>query len=935
MLKRCRGKIIVIIAMTIFCVPFSPDRDRPADFPHSGMKKVLSAGKSFYQGWSGSYASYDERPGMQTSFTYDYWLDTTEVTQKRYYEVTGKQPIAAGSRYGMGDNYPIYNVSWFDAVLYCNARSRTEGLDTVYVYSGTKTLSNGTVYDLTGLRYDFTRDGYRLPTEAEWEYAAREASSALPFTAAADSAYACYYAWYGENSSNKTHPVGSRLPNSLGLYDMAGNVFEWTNDWKCMYDGKGITNSLGAYQPGREYEKVIKGGSYNYPQMYLRPSHRSATYATMLSSANEYVGFRCARGSIPNGQYIGVGQTTFTPNAVTIMTSESDLRSFIGTSETKLVFVNVSGPNRTLCYVDFNRTFPYVQEYLDDRDVYMPVISPDGRYVAYCSRNEGQSGPSKISIRSLDSLKSPIEQLASDTAYIPRWWWIDPRNAYIIYTNSAVPNDNIMWKSTKTFLQMMSGGVAVDNPFEWINNGSYHDGISVNGRYAVTGFTRLLRRDLGTGIDTQLFVSPDNGKDADGLDQVCNVSISPDTGSGVRCLFLDFGYPRTSTVTGTSYGIHQYLFVSNMSGVITNFMNCPSGEQSWDYTEWTNQPKFGVGCGKNNIGQSHAVYAIDLDHRNFKQLLTGTELQQPYLWIGFLVPNPSDFALDSIGRYNEPPGDAHPATKLLMIWRLTDSIEVAIIGSSLTWTDINPAMINGLKAFNFAAMAFDLLGQKNFILHYLKHCPHIKVICSSFDIFWIDNQDGNYTWKIYVGQSKGYLYDSSHAFWPGGVSREFKNIICQIPLPNPFDTLNRGFYWASPSAGPGWGADPPPFNPNSITWTTADTFYQQNLATIIMLADTLRSRGIHWIMINCPESPNYRHVDSYTLAGPSWTTAGSIIQDMRGLERSNTFFHFYDANMDGNHDYGPEDGCDEDHLSGQGAAKLTARVDSIIHTILP
>jgi hypothetical protein len=244
-------------------------------------------------------------------------------------------------------------------------------------------------------------------------------------------------------------------------------------------------------------------------------------------------------------------------------------------------------------------------------------------------------------------------------------------------------------------------------------------------------------------------------------------------------------------------------------------------------------------------------------------------------------------------------------------------------------------MINGLKAFNFAAMAFDPLGQKNFILHYLKHCPHIKVICSSLDISWLDFEDGNYTWKDFVGKSKGYMYDSSHAFWPGGVSREFKDIICQVPLPNPRDTLYLGFcYPPSTPPGPGWGADPPPVNSTLIKWTTSDTFYQQNLATIIMLADTLRSRGIHWFMINCPVSPNYRNTEGYSLAGPSWTTAGSIIQDMLGIERSNTFFHFYDANMDGNHDYGPEEGGDEYHLNGQGAAKLSGRLNTLIDSIL-
>jgi hypothetical protein len=136
-----------------------------------------------------------------------------------------------------------------------------------------------------------------------------------------------------------------------------------------------------------------------------------------------------------------------------------------------------------------------------------------------------------------------------------------------------------------------------------------------------------------------------------------------------------------------------------------------------------------------------------------------------------------------------------------------------------------------------------------------------------------------------------------------------------------------------PVPSQGWGTDPPP---TLIFWDTTNPNYRQNLALITMLADTLRSRGIHWIMINFPVSPNFRHTgDYYTEGGPSWPTAHVIIQYLQELDSSNAFFHFYDANMDGNHDYSDDEALDCNHLSAQGAVRMSRRVDSIIHTVLP
>jgi hypothetical protein len=576
-------------------------------------------------------------------------------------------------------------------------------------------------------------------------------------------------------------------------------------------------------------------------------------------------------------------------------------------------------------------------EFFDDKNVSQPTISPDGRYVAYCSGNEGQSGPSKITLRNLDSLGSPRVVLAADTAYVPRWW-VNPAtgDTCIVYTNSACDDGSSLWLLTQTFSQKISGGTPVSFPQVLVSNGSYHGGISMDGHYAVTGFTRLLMRNIvaGTGIDTQMFVYPHNGKDGNGSTQVCNVSISPDTGNGIRCLFLDFGYQgKTSTITNCSYGIHEYVFVSTMSDSVVNYLHCPAGEQQWDNPKWSNQPEFAVGCGRNSANKSDAIYAIDLDKKSCKQLVTGTELEQPYLLTG----NPVFLGgLDSLGRYNDPPltlWQAELASKLLLYWRVYDSLEAVAVGSSLILWGIDPSVFTGLKTLNMGALAADLLGQKNIILNYiLKHSLKTRVICSSFDIGWLNEPDGNHSWKDGIGQSKGYLYDSSRAFWPYGVSSDFKDIIRNVPVPCPQYVENSGF---QPVGMTGWGPDPPPFSGGStLQWDTTDPNYRQNLSTITMLANTLRSRGIHWIMINFPLCPLYKNTPSYTPEGPSWSTAHEIIQNMQELERSNLFFHFYDVYNFGDNDYIYEDFFGESHLDSLGAEKMSSRVAILIDSIL-
>jgi uncharacterized protein (TIGR02171 family) len=906
----------------------------PSDPRFPGMIKVASAGKSFPQGWNDPAASVDEKPGMLSSFTYDYWLDSTEITQKHFYDVLGRQPVPDTSSYGVGDGYPVYFVSWFDAILFCNARSKAELLDTVYAYAGKKSLSNGCVYELIGLYGDLSRSGYRLPTESEWEYAARGASTS-PLSPLSDSVSADDHAWYSGNAGGATHPVASKLPNSLGFYDMEGNVFEWTNDWKGSYDSAAMIDPLGASQPGNDCEKVIKGGSFNYDLTFLRPTVRGATYPGIPSSSCEYVGFRCARAAIPGGQYIGARGQTITPNPVLFLKDRSEMRSLLSALWARLAFVNVTNERRTLCIVDFSEIFLTVRQYTDDTDVYAPTISPNGCYVAYCSRNEGLPGPAKITVRAIYFFSSIPQTLPADSAYIPRWW-IDPvsRDTFIIFTNSSITNASPLWRSTKTLKQKMSGGVPVGPPSEIIAEGSYHDGISVNGHFAITANTRLMTKDLITGEERQIFQPPFNGKDASGSTQVCNASISPDTGAMVRCMFLDFGYPKISSITGSPYGIHQYIFIATLHDSITQCIRVPDNENSWDNPEWSNAPGFTVASTRSLSDQAHALYCIDIKKNRCERIAEGVELQQPYLWIESVIPNPSGYPLDSIGRYDEPLGSEYQnqlASKLLLFWRRCDSLEVAIIGSSQAMQGIGPL---GPKSFNFAAAGEGLLGQKNLIMNYLSlNCPRLKVVCSSLDIGWLGKNDGDFSWNSGIGQSSGYRYDSGHAFWSGGggVAQEVKSVMCSLPPSYYYDTLLFGF---CPSPCNNWG-DPSPACVAFEAWTIDGDAASRNIETIAMLADSLRKKGVHWIMIDMPVSPHYKNSPNYSFWGPARQTALDVQRKMSDIEHANPYFHFYNANMNGNHDYSDDEAQDENHLCASGANKLTVRLDSLIRTLIP
>jgi len=198
----------------------------------------------------------------------DFYIGKYEVTEKQWVDVMGSNP----SYNKKGDNYPVENVSW-------NSIVGTSGAS--MVINGITYYANGFIYKLN----QKTGRKYRLPTEAEWEYAARGGNKSNNYTCSGSNNIGDV-AWYYSNSSDGKKEVGTKAPNELGIYDMSGNVWEWCSDWYGSYEKKDQTNPTG---PTTGSGRVLRGGSWNSNAEYCRVSIRGNSSP---NSSNYILGFR-------------------------------------------------------------------------------------------------------------------------------------------------------------------------------------------------------------------------------------------------------------------------------------------------------------------------------------------------------------------------------------------------------------------------------------------------------------------------------------------------------------------------------------------------------------------------------------------------------------------------------------------------------------------
>lgn len=240
------------------------------DLRNGSENMIFVQGGTFQMG--SNDGDNDEKPIHSVTVS-DFYIGKYEVTQKEWQEVTGNNPS-----YFKGDNLPVEQVSWYDAVEFCNKKSEKEGLQKCYSGSG------------KNIKCDFSKNGYRLPTEAEWEYAAHGGNKSRNYKYSGSNTIGDV-AWYTDNSNSKTHNVGTKQANELGIYDMTGNVWEWCWDWKGSYSSNLQANPKGASSGS---VRVDRGGGWDRNARYCRVANRGGSFPD-YSDGN--MGFRLLRSS--------------------------------------------------------------------------------------------------------------------------------------------------------------------------------------------------------------------------------------------------------------------------------------------------------------------------------------------------------------------------------------------------------------------------------------------------------------------------------------------------------------------------------------------------------------------------------------------------------------------------------------------------------------
>lgn len=297
-------KIKVIMNMTVRCMALatltfvvlscsSGGGDDPAEPPNDG--RYLSANIGTLRYVPAGQFQRDATPTHISVITNPYRVSEHEITRAQFLDIMGADPSDVNDSCGTGD--PVQNINWYHAITFCNKLSLLEGLTPVYTVS-----VGGTLVNWSTLRYadipttgsshwnsvvaDWDANGYRLPTEMEWMWAAMGAPAdgqnggtnttgyAKAFAGSTGSNNIDNYAWRGSNSDDTSHPVGTKLPNELGLYDMSGNVWEWCWDW---YSDYPRTTQVDYRGPGSDVFRVRRGGSWYYVASYCTVADRDFT----------------------------------------------------------------------------------------------------------------------------------------------------------------------------------------------------------------------------------------------------------------------------------------------------------------------------------------------------------------------------------------------------------------------------------------------------------------------------------------------------------------------------------------------------------------------------------------------------------------------------------------------------------------------------------
>lgn len=877
-----------------------------------GMVHVRASGKGTFLGTNEPTAKVDERPQTRVEFTYDYSISRHEVICADFNgvmkDVSGLQLECAQ------DSLPVSNVTFFDAVLYANALSRKMGLDSAYAYTAVELDAGKHCMDLKDFAFMPAAGGFRLPTEAEWVLAAEQAWNPD-------------LGWNFVNSGLAPHKVCTSGENTQYLCDMAGNMLEWVNDVRALYNGDSLKNFVGGVFNSNSAAGIVKGGSFRKAPNEMHLYKRGDDYPIFYSSRADYVGFRLVYGAIPNAVYLSEGgNVSLTP--IVALVNDAEIRNLTESYKVKLAFRNEETGN--LVYISYASKEAKVVEIQDTIDVYHPEISPDGHRVAFCTAAEGEAGPSSVYVRDLDNLGNNLVKLdVPGGAAIPRWRVKPNGDTVIVYVTSPYNNDG------DQFLQESTWEVPfVNRKFgtpRKLFDGAYHGGVSDDDRLAVSGSPRLRAREE-TLNETSVVENHDIWYNRE---QACNVSLSKD--GTKRTLFLDFGGSVGRSFVGTDYKVHEEILIVDSTGNMIQTVPTMAGYR-FDHTEWAggvlkDSASNLIVASLTNVNEAHEfIVLVDLKDNSIHTLVQGGDLWHPSLWVrqeNSSHPKPT-LDKDSAGVYFKYDASnplifssVELAIHMKEFWRYSDEVEAVALGSSMILDAVVEPSVTSYFTLNMGVSLSDVhLAEyllKNYILPY---APKLKVIVVELSPgLLFRNFEENTGWLI--EHSPGLQYDQNH------LSNETKREIADFSLDqeNPRDLFSQQYLKNTFLLPPGgWQV------PNiavDISNMSADLLnVQESLNAFRSIKQMADSCGIALVAAITPRNPAYKETEAFDIFGPKWDVAHELIQAVADMG-----ILIFDENKDGLHDYTEEMAANEYHVSYLGAAQFTERLDSLLKTL--